>query len=86
MAAKLLSLYLLAIVAVLLVGVQAGTSASRHLVRANRQFADRIHEIAPLVLDQRDEVGTNIAGRAPGPGPVLDPSDFPAEGACTSAS
>jgi len=84
MAAKLLSLYLLAIVAVLLVGVQAGTSASRHLVRANRQFADRIHEIAPLVLDQRDEVGTNIAGRAPGP--VLDPSDFPAEGACTSAS
>ena len=68
MATKFLSLYILVVAGLLLVVgiVQAGTSASHHLVCPNpsRQFADGIHEIAPLTLDQRDEVGTNIAGRS----------------------
>lgn len=63
MAAKLLLLCSLAIAGLGI--LQAGTSAIHRLVRPNPslQFADSIHEIAPIP----DEVGTNIVGRAPGP-------------------
>ena len=86
MATKFLSLYLLVVASLLVGTIQAGTSTSHHLVHPNpsRQFADGMHEIAPLTLDQRDEVGTNIAGRAPGS--VSNPSDVPAKRAGTSAS
>ena len=55
MAAKLLFLYLLAVIG--LGVVQAGRSTSYLLIRLVRTFVDGIRGIAPLILDHRDGGG-----------------------------
>jgi hypothetical protein len=57
MAAKLFSLYLLAVAG--LEVVRAGTSASQHLIYPECRSADGVCEIAPLIVDQRSVAQCN---------------------------
>jgi hypothetical protein len=70
MAAKLLSLYLLAVAG--LGVVRAGTSASWRLIHPVRRFVDDIREIVPLILDQRQDNPKGLSN-----GPVFNVTDFP---------
>jgi hypothetical protein len=73
MAAKLLSLYLLAIACLKV--VRTGVSAGWRQIRPVRSFADSVDEIAPLILDQRDEV--NLNGTNAGTGSAGQCLEFP---------
>jgi hypothetical protein len=71
MTAKLLSLCLLAVAG--LGVVRAGTSASQCLIFPVRWFADGVREIAPLILDQRQDNPNGTLTQ----GPVFNVTDFP---------
>lgn len=77
MATKLLSLYFLVIAG--LGVVRTGTSASYCPIRAVHWFVDGVREIAPLILDQRQEGSNGELGQLPSNqlGKIFNATDFP---------